>query len=167
MLSPCLIQIFINSLRLPETDARNMITVPRSSQLLILHWYFWNRSSFVHTCVKYRFLSSLEHCDSHTDSIKRAQQDESPSELGTLIHVLVLSFWKKSKEVNSPVPPLHTESWDASKHTYSRCHRQICGGAGNKIQISWILSSALTLKAPFLTNQVYQTSHQTPICISA
>lgn len=131
MLSPCLIQIFINGLRLPETDARKTITVPWSGQLLILHWYSWNRSSFVHTCVKYRFLSSPEHRDSHTDGIKRSQWDESPRGLGTLTHVLVLSFWKKSKGVKEPCAPFTpTVIWGTSKH--SRCHRQSVVGLGTK-----------------------------------
>lgn len=144
-----------------------MITVPRSGQLLILHWYFWNRSSFVHTCVKCTFLSSLEHRDAHTDGIKRSQCDESPHGLRTLPHVLVLYFWEKSQEVSS-LCPLYTHSDLGYKQTHLlRMPQAICGGAGNKIKISWILSSVLTSKAPFLTNQVYQTSHQTPICISA
>lgn len=120
MLSPGLIQIFINSWRLPETDARKMITVPRSGQLLILRWYFWNHSSFVHRRVEYMFLSSLEHCDSHTDGIKRSRWDESPRGLGTLTHLLVLSFWKKSKELNSPVPPLHTQRAEVQANTLTQ-----------------------------------------------
>lgn len=44
MLSPCLIQIFINSLRLPETDARKMIMFPEVANF----WYFTDTSGTVH-----------------------------------------------------------------------------------------------------------------------
>lgn len=130
-------------------------------------WYFTDTSGTVHPLYIYVLSIGFSLPLSTVIHTVMVLRDASEMRLGTLTHVLVLTFWRKNKEVNNPVPPLHTESWGTSKHTYSRCNRQICGGAGNKIQISWILFSVLTSKEPFLTNQVYQTSHQTPICISA
>ena len=115
-----------------QADAGKTTTVPKSGKLLILHWYFWNRSSFVHTCIKYTLFSSLEHCDSHVDGIKRSPARWGPKWVRG--HRCTCSVCLKEKlGARKPCAPfLHTESWGTSKQTYSRCHRQSMVGLGTE-----------------------------------
>lgn len=120
----------------------------------------------VHMCIKYTSFSSLEHCDSHADGIKRSlSKMRAHMGYGSMV---CLKGREKLAARRVCAPFLPVENWGTGKQKdLFKMPQAIYGGAGNWIQISWILSRALTSKASFLTNQVYQTSHQTPICISA
>lgn len=134
----------------------------------IAHWYFWNCSLLYIRVLSIHHFLPLSTVIHMLMVSRDPQQDRAQMGYGEWCTCYVCLEGRAKLGARKLCGPfLHIGNWSRSKQTdLLKMPQAIYGGAGNWIQISWILSRALTSKASFLTNHVYQTS-QTSVCISA